>query len=581
MSRESRAIPKMIGLENEYGCIDRNLPPSLAPEYSGFQFVRDFNPAWFSLGKSGSWDASERLFGLKDKDAEGHPYFKDKIWLDTNFLLPNGARFYCDLSHPEICIPICRNAEEALLHDRACEWLMNHIRLKHKEEYGHDFVLYKNNTAYGYDDDEDEPGVSFSTHENYLVSRSVDTKYLYSRVLPFLVIRTAMIGAGRVGGFRTYGNANYQISQRADFFGRTHGVDTMGPLRPIYNLRDRPYADPYRFRRLHVICGDANMCDMAEFLKFTTMQVLLMMIEDGFLDRRFDLVDPVEEFHGISSDINFQRKLILADNSPSRTVLELLQEYIGLMSEYLEVFSINDPVLRMGINEADRVSRLLSDDPESLFGEIDHITKRMLIQRAIEKGKISSWKDPNAKVMDMKYHNINRNESLFYRKGVYDKKRFFSDSEIAKAAFEPPLTRSRFQVEVQKRFGLLGWDWRHMYIFDGSGNEVDPIVLDDPTVEWSKLENLLCDDRDEFIGRLREAGMLEKIHNRITGDEDLDSVISDMRRMRELKGYYRHYVRYPLREVSTQDTIDLLSGPENKKFLDLFLKDIDNKKKGE
>ena len=37
--------------------------------------------------------------------------------------------------------------------------------------------------------------------------------------------------------------------------------------RPIINTRDEPHADPEKYRRLHVIVGDANLCEVAQFLK--------------------------------------------------------------------------------------------------------------------------------------------------------------------------------------------------------------------------------------------------------------------------------------------------------------------------
>ncbi|OGZ97617.1 MAG: hypothetical protein A3D41_03900 [Candidatus Sungbacteria bacterium RIFCSPHIGHO2_02_FULL_41_12b] len=512
MPSESRSIPKMIGLENEYGCMGDNLPEEFSAETAGTTFISKMKPQWFSFEKSGAWDPTERLLNIDADDEKRHAHLKDKDWHLMNFLMPNGARLYCDMTHPEICIPICRNAKEALLHDRACEWLMNFIRKKHMEEYGHKYLLYKNNTARGYEDDSLRRGggVSYATHENYLVSRSVPLEDLYPKVLPFLVIRTVLIGAGMIGSQRRDSEIKFQISQRAEYFGQSYGVDTTGYSRPIYNLRDRPYADPQRFRRIHVISGDANMCEMAEFLKFSTMQVLLMMIEDEYLDKRFDLTDPVESFHKISKDVNFKELLEMKGEKKSRTAIDLCKEYIGLMGEYLEEYSISDPILHLGINEAQRVINLLASTPELLFGEIDHITKKMLIEKALEKGKISSWRDPNAKTMDMKYHNINPAESLFYKPKTYQlMKRLVTDEEIRKAVFEPPPTRSRFQVEVHKRFGLLLWDWQKICIADENGDISPMIFLEDPAIPWEKLKELLCDDRKEFLKLVKNAGFMK------------------------------------------------------------------------
>ena len=522
MPRESRAIPKMIGLENEYGCALKNLPDGLPMESAGVPFIVKINPQWFSLEKSGSWDPTERLSNIEINDEKHHAHLKDKDWHAMNFLMPNGARLYCDMTHPEISIPICRNAQEALMQDRACEWLMNFIREKHQEHYGYQYVLYKNNTAGGFEDDFStrRSGVSYATHENYLVSRRTPIEDLYAKVLPFLILRTAFTGAGKVGGQRMDSSINFQISQRAEYFGQPLGVDTTGYSRPIYNLRDRPYADPQRFRRLHVIPGDANMCEVAEFLKFATMQVLLMMIEDEYLDSRFSLNDPVSSFHKISRDLTFKERVVFKGKRPSRTCLDALKEYAELMWNYLETFNIQDEMLRYGVKEMGRVLDMLATCPESCFGILDHVTKKMLIEIALKNGKISSWKDPNAKTMDMKYHNINSSESLFYKPKTYQHmKRLITNEEIQKAAFEPPPTRSRFQVEVHKRFGLIQWDWRKVYIADENGNMAPPIFLEDPAISWEKLEGLLSDDRKEFLKRVKDAGLLESSQDHDNPDE--------------------------------------------------------------
>ncbi|MBI2637788.1 MAG: proteasome accessory factor PafA2 family protein, partial [Candidatus Sungbacteria bacterium] len=279
--RESKAIPKMIGIENEYGCLLQNgSRKDFHAEAGGVPFVMRYDPEWLLFERSGAWDPTARLGGSNALDAQAHSYFKDAKWqLYMNFLMPNGARFYLDMTHPEICIPLCRNPLEALLHDRACELMMNRIREKHLEVCGDEYRLYKNNTACG--DEEGRRtignnGVSYSTHENYLVSRNVPIMELAMKELPFLVLRTVLFGAGKVWEQNCGNTADYQLSQRADFFGEAVGVHTIGTSRPIKNLRDRPYANREQFRRVHVISGDANMCEVAEFLKLGLTSLLFM-----------------------------------------------------------------------------------------------------------------------------------------------------------------------------------------------------------------------------------------------------------------------------------------------------------------
>lgn len=541
----SRAIPKMLGLENEYGCIGLpctglpclGLPAGVFTPEPEF-FVTLFDPRWLNFPRGGAWDPSGRLENCADND--DHGYFDDRRWRrEMNYLLPNGGRFYLDMTHPEYCIPLCRNAKEAVLYDKAGEWTMNFVRQKFAEEYGLCYRLFKNNTAGGQNrrlSDNDnksgsrerdkeiiqdllKQGVSFGTHECHLVARFVPIDKLVELTLPFLVLRTYLIGSGRVGSNADMPEVDYQLSQRADFFDREAGEETMC-RRPIYNLRDDPCADPNLYRRVHVISGDANMCEKAGFIKLATMQVLFMMIEDNAIDNRFGLVDAVRSFHQVSRDTDFKAKLLLK-NGCARAGLDICKEYIDLMGDYLNKFNIADTTLKEGVKEAGLVLDKLSSNPEDCFGTLDHITKKMLIEARLCGGKISSWQDPRAKMLDNQYHNVNHQESLFYQPKIQAKmERITADEEILKAVFEGPPTRSRFQAEVCRKFGMLSWDWKKIVIDDGKGGTVE-IYTSYPEVSWDDLKHVICDDRGEFIKRVREAGLLHPTnHRRVDHDEE-------------------------------------------------------------
>ena len=49
--------------------------------------------------------------------------------------------------------------------------------------------------------------------------------------------------------------------------------------RPIINTRDEPHADADKYRRLHVIIGDANLAELSTYLKVGTTSLVLAMIE--------------------------------------------------------------------------------------------------------------------------------------------------------------------------------------------------------------------------------------------------------------------------------------------------------------
>ncbi|OHA06077.1 MAG: hypothetical protein A2934_00500 [Candidatus Sungbacteria bacterium RIFCSPLOWO2_01_FULL_47_10] len=528
MPQETQSIPKYLGIENEFGCIFKNeKTEAYANELAGHSFVFYFNPTWLGFRKSGAWDPKERMSGLADaNDARTHSYYSDESWQSClNFLLPNGARFYCDLGHPEISTPLARNAIEAITYDRACERIMEIIAKIHEETRGKGYLLFKNNRAHGFEAERNrtDSSVSFATHENYLVKRSVPVERLIGRLLPFLAIRTVLIGAGFVEKKQSAKDVPYQISQRADFFTLDASVKTTGLLRPLMNLRDRPYADPSRYRRLHVISGDANMCEVAQFIKHVTMQVLLMMVEDDYLDDRFSLKSHIQSFHEVSRDPEFKKKLTRSNNLPSRTAIDMLKEYVDLMWNYLEDFGIRDETLRAGIQKTGDMLRRLELNPEACFGTLDHVTKRILIENAMARGKITSWRDERARQYDLRYHATDKNRSIFYHPKTYSHmERVTTDEAIERAIFETTPTRCRFMVEVHRRFGFALWDWRKFSIKDESGKNTLPIFLDDPLAPWESLSPILSDDRGEFIRNVEDAGFFSGAPPLKEDDEDVD-----------------------------------------------------------
>ena len=197
----------------------------------------------------------------------------------ANVILPNGARYYVDHAHPEYSTPECLTPRDLVIHDKAGERILE----RSLEVLGVEMPaapalsIYKNNS--------DGKGNSYGTHENYLVDRAVPFGDIVRDLTPFFVTRQVFTGAGKVGFEAQWddrGRHGFQLTQRADFFETEVGLETT-LKRPIINTRDEPHADPEKYRRLHVIVGDANLCEVAIFLKLGTTAIILKMIEDGFL----------------------------------------------------------------------------------------------------------------------------------------------------------------------------------------------------------------------------------------------------------------------------------------------------------
>ncbi len=215
-------------------------------------------------------------------------------------MLTNGARYYVDHAHPEYSTPECADALELVCADKAGERILARSMQAARRLLGpgQEIVVYKNNS--------DGKGNSYGTHENYLVDRSVPFATLVRHLLPWFVTRQVFTGAGKVGGENGTGHTGYQLSQRADFFEEEVGLETT-LKRPIVNTRDEPHADPQKYRRLHVIVGDANLCEVATFLKVGTTAIVLAMVEDDFIDKDYSIVSPVPSMRTVSHDPDVPR----------------------------------------------------------------------------------------------------------------------------------------------------------------------------------------------------------------------------------------------------------------------------------
>src|SRR5690348_8448421 len=246
----------------------------------------------------------------------------------ANVILPNGARLYVDHAHPEYSTPEVTNPLDVVRWDKAGELVMLEAarRVASMPGVNAPINLYKNNT--------DNKGASYGAHENYLCSRDTPFASLVRHLVPFFVTRQVITGAGRVGLGQDGRTAGFQISQRADFFEVEVGLETT-LKRPIVNTRDEPHADADRYRRLHVIIGDANLSEISTYLKVGATSLVLAMIEAGFLADDLGIAQPVRELHEVSHDPSLRHTLQLADGR-TITALELQSEYLERARAFVE-----------------------------------------------------------------------------------------------------------------------------------------------------------------------------------------------------------------------------------------------------
>ncbi|MQS11520.1 Pup--protein ligase [Streptomyces kaniharaensis] len=404
----------------------------------------------------------------------------------SNVFLRNGARLYLDVgSHPEYATPECDDVVELVTHDKAGERILEGLlvdaeRRLHEEGIAGDVYLFKNNT--------DSAGNSYGCHENYLVARHGEFSRLADVLIPFLVTRQLVCGAGKV--LQTPRGAVYCVSQRAEHI--WEGVSSATTRsRPIINTRDEPHADAERYRRLHVIVGDSNMSETTTLLKVGATDLVLRMIEAGVVMRDLTLENPIRAIREVSHDLTGTHQVRLA-NGREASALDIQEEYYTKALEFADRKGINTGTIAQVLDlwgrtlEAVRTERL-----DGVATEIDWIMKYKLIERYREKHQMS-MSNPRVAQIDLAYHDIHRRRGLFYLlQGKGQAQRVTTDLKTFEAKSIPPQTtrarlRGDFIRRAQEQRRDFTVDWVHLKLNDQAQRTVlckDPFRSVDERVE--------------------------------------------------------------------------------------------------
>jgi proteasome accessory factor PafA2 len=325
--------------------------------------------------------------------------------------------------------------------------------------------LYKNNT--------DNKGASYGSHENYLMRRSTPFASIVRHLTPFFVSRQVVTGAGRVG-IGQDGNAHgFQISQRADYFEVEVGLETT-LKRPIINTRDEPHANPDRYRRLHVIIGDANLSEISTYLKVGTTSLVLAMIEDGWLTDDLSVDRPVTALHEVSHDPTCTHLMTLKDGR-KLTAVQLQTEYLEQARKYVEDKYGDDADRQTKdiLYRWEQVLDQLATDPMKLADQLDWVAKLKLLQSYRDRDGLE-WDDPKLHLVDLQYADLRPDKGLYYKLVKAGRmQRLVSDEEIRMAVSHPPTdTRAYFRGRCMQQYAgqvaAASWD---SVIFDLPGRE--------------------------------------------------------------------------------------------------------------
>lgn len=404
----------------------------------------------------------------------------------SNVFLRNGARLYLDVgSHPEYATPECDNLTELVTHDKAGERILEGLlvdaeRRLHEEGIAGDVYLFKNNT--------DSAGNSYGCHENYLVARHGEFSRLADILIPFLVTRQLICGAGKV--LQTPRGAVYCVSQRAEHI--WEGVSSATTRsRPIINTRDEPHADAERYRRLHVIVGDSNMSETTMLLKVGATDLVLRMIEAGTVMRDLTLENPIRAIREVSHDTTGQRKVRLASGREA-SAIEVQREYYEKAADFVDRRGIRTGTVAQVLELWGRTLDAIEEqDLDRIETEIDWVMKYKLIERYRAKHNMT-MSHPRVAQIDLAYHDIHRRRGLYYlleRKG--QAARICNDLKIFEGKSVPPQTtrarlRGDFIRRAQEQRRDFTVDWVHLKLNDQAQRTVlckDPFRSVDDRVE--------------------------------------------------------------------------------------------------
>jgi proteasome accessory factor A len=476
----------LVGIETEYG-VTRDGAGEVDHVAESMELVRayldgPFRRRWNYRGENPHADARGFSVDRLEQDEEEDEFVAREASRKLSFadmksdlVLANGARFYNDHTHPEYSTPECRSLHDLVAHDRAGEaivWEAVRRRNRRLEAEGRlgDVSVYKNNT--------DFHGHSYGCHDNYLLPRRVPFERIATGLIPFLISRQVFAGAGKLGveSGSAHRRNGYQLSQRADFVETELSVNTMHN-RPIVNTRDEPHADPARFRRLHLILGDANMCEYATALKVgTTRAVLELIARNAAPD--VGVAHPVSSLRAISLDADLKATIALRDGR-RLTGLDIQQLYLEAAQRGLDGLDAETDWL---LREWEATLGALASDPLSLRGRVDWITKRWLLDAFAADARVA-WDDPWLTSLDLAYHHLDPDRGLF--RGVESEgttQRVATPEAVDRAVREAPRdTRAAVRGLCVTRFGneVESVQWERVTATNGAVLDLGALVEPD------------------------------------------------------------------------------------------------------
>jgi proteasome accessory factor A len=467
------AIAKVLGIETEYGIAGG---PDMDPITASSIVVN----AYAQQGRTRiNWDFHGETPELDARGLPGLTSFAPIVETHlANTVLTNGARLYVDHAHPEYSSPECRTPLEATLFDVAGEEVMRRAVMVANESLNpeHMITLYKNNS--------DGKGNSYGTHENYLVSRDVDFSYVIRAMVPHFVSRQIIVGAGKLGAETDHAidaDPYFQLSQRAEFFEEVVGLETT-LKRPIINTRDEPHSDAERFRRLHVIIGDANLSQVATFVKLGSTALLLAALED-FGPEPFPSAPrhPVRAVRAYALDPTLHA-VEICDDDQWRSAWDFQDQLWQLADRYVTQRGgeavADDGEVTLILRQWRELLDGVRDDTDAVADRVDWVAKLRVVNGIRERYDLGPH-DAKLRAIDLQYHDLRPEKSLAQRVGLT---KLLDEGAVREAVHNPPrTTRAFFRGQCVARYpdqiAAANWD---SVVFDLGEGPLQRVPMLDP-----------------------------------------------------------------------------------------------------